>query len=114
DMSADVLAMELKPAEEASVSFLGIGKFVSQWFRALPQKGALSEAVPSTDKQLQEMMSVEIMQVLYKDPALFDYLDTLDLDGADQDFFNRPAARDKFKTLIKASPYASTTLKALL
>lgn len=114
DVSADIFAMELKPAEEASVSFLGIGKFVSQWFRALPDKSALPESIPPTDKQLQEMMSVEIMQVLYKDPALFDYLDTLDLDGADQDYFNRPAARDKFKALIKASPYASTTLKALL
>jgi hypothetical protein len=114
DISADILAMELKPAEEASVSFLGIGKFVSQWFRALPDRSALPETVPPTDKQLQEMMSVEIMQVLYKDPALFEYLDTIDLDGADQDFFNRPAARDKFRTLIKASPYASGTLKALL
>ncbi|HUP13866.1 MAG TPA: S8 family serine peptidase [Niastella sp.] len=114
DISTEILAMELKPAEEASVSFLGIGKFVSQWFRALPDKSALPETIPPTDKQLQEMMSVEIMQVLYKDPALFEYLDTLDLDGADQDFFNRPAARDKFRSLIKASPYASTTLKALL
>jgi subtilisin family serine protease len=114
DLSADIFAMELKPAEEASVSFLGIDKFISQWFRALPDRSALPETVPPTDKQLQEMMSVEIMQVLYKDPALFEYLDTLDLDGADQDFFNRPAARDKFRTLVKASPYASATLKALL
>lgn len=115
DLSADIFAMELKPAEEASVSFLGIGKFVSQWFRAMPEKAAaLPETVPPTDKQLQEMMSVEIMQVLYKDPALFEYLDMLDLDGADQDFFNRPTARDKFRALIKASPYASATLKALL
>ncbi len=60
------------------------------------------------------MMSVEIMQVMYKDPALFEYLDTIDLDGADEDFFNRAAARDKFKSLIRASPYASATLKALL
>jgi subtilisin family serine protease len=114
DISTDIFAMELKQAEEASVSFLGIGKFVSQWFRALPDRSALPETVTPADKQLQEMMSVEIMQVLYKDPALFEYLDTLDLDGADQDFFNRPAARDKFRTLVKASPYASATLKALL
>lgn len=114
DVSADIFNMELKQAEEASVSFLGIGKFVSQWFRALPAKSALPETVPPTDKQLQEMMSVEIMQVMYKDPALFEYLDTIDLDGADEDFFNRAAARDKFKSLIRASPYASATLKALL
>jgi subtilisin family serine protease len=114
DLSAEIFDLELKPAEEASVNFLGIGKFVSQWFRNMPTKDGMPAEVQQDDKQLQDMMSVEIMQVMYKDPALFDYLDTLDLDGADQDYFNRPAAREKFSKLIKASPYASDTLKALL
>ncbi|WP_207515706.1 S8 family serine peptidase [Longitalea luteola] len=114
DMSDEILALELQPAEEASVSFLGIGKFVSQWFRSMPTKEGMPAAMQPDDKQLQDMLSVEIMQVMYKDPALFDYLDTLDLDGADQDYFNRPAAMDKFRNAIKASSYASTTLKALL
>jgi hypothetical protein len=45
---------------------------------------------------------------------LFDYLDTLDLDGGDQDYFNWLVALEKFSTLINASPYISDTLKALL
>ncbi|WP_205513713.1 S8 family serine peptidase [Longitalea arenae] len=114
DISDEIFALALEPAEEASVSFLGIGKFVSQWFRTMPTKDGMASEVQADDERLQEMMSVEIMQVMYKDPALFDYLDTLDLDGADQDYFGRPAAMAKFKNAIKVSPYASATLKALL
>ncbi len=115
NISDEILNMELERAEEASVSFLGIGSFVSQWFRGIQTKAATpGMEQQEDDPQLKEMLSIEIMQVLHKDSALFDYLEALDLDGADQNYFAKQSAQEKFRQLMKASPYASSTLKSLL
>lgn len=114
DISDDILASDLKEAKAASTNFLGIGMFIKQWFRAMPAGSVGDISFTADDQQLNEMLELELLQVMYKEPALFDYLDQLDLDGTDKDFFKNASAREKFIQKVKASEYASDTLKALL
>ena len=110
DLSEQILSSELKPADEASVKFLGLTGFVGQWFRAMPTE--IAEQSPA-DESFQEMVSLEILQILYKDPELFSYTNSLDFEK-DDSFLKNKAAKDVFIKKVKASAYASETLKKML
>jgi hypothetical protein len=99
DLSEQILSSELKPADEASVKFLGLTGFVGQWFRAMPTE--IAEQSPA-DESFQEMVSLEILQILYKDPELFSYTNSLDFEK-DDSFLKNKAAKDVFIKKVKAS-----------
>lgn len=114
DISGEILNAALKPAKEAKVNLLGIGQFIGQWFRDKRSgEETTAEADPPDDK-LKEMVTLEIIQVMYKDSSLFEYIELLDLDGNDEAYLADPQSRDEFLARIKDSKYASDTLKAML
>lgn len=99
---------ELKKSPEAHVSFLGIKEFISQWIRS-------RSAAPVPVDNIPEMMSLEIVQVMFQDEALKSYADVLEVENREAwSFLRDPEARSKFFGLIKKSPYASNYLKANL
>jgi subtilisin family serine protease len=113
DISGQILDRELHKAKEAHVKFWGLINFAATWFRGLGDETPSTPEADSTDQTLKEMLSLEMGQVLYKDPALFPYTDILELDQQDP-FLQNPAARDLFIKKIKNSTYASDTLKAFI
>lgn len=103
----------LTPSPEAKVSFLGIVPFISTWIRS--RNRSRSAAATAQDKELTEMISLELMQVVCQDEALMDYAEVIEFEKPDgADFLQDPAARNKFFGLIRQSPYASDFLKGVL
>jgi hypothetical protein len=103
----------LTTSPEAKVSFLGIIPFISTWIRS--RNRSRSAAATAQDKELTEMISLELMQVIYQDEALMDYAEVIEFEKPDgAGFLQDPAARNKFFGLIRQSPYASDFLKGVL
>ena len=99
---------ELKKSPEAHVTFLGIKEFISQWVRS-------RSATPAPVDDIPEMMSLEIVQVMFQDEALKSYADVLEVENPEAwSFLRDQGARSKFFGLIRQSPYASNYLKANL
>jgi subtilisin family serine protease len=113
NISGQILETEFEKAKEAKVSFLGLSDFVGTWSRGLGSDDPAGSNAKNADEILKEMLSLEIGQILYKDPELFAYTEMLDFDEEDT-FLKNPAARDVFINKIKLSKYASDTLKAFL
>jgi subtilisin family serine protease len=103
----------LKISEEAKVNFFGLGGFVGQWFKAMPGDEANTNKI-SDDETLKEMISLEIVQALYKDPALFKYTEALEFDNDEYEFLANDEARAKFFQQLKQSPLVSDFLKSVL
>lgn len=103
----------LTQSPEAKVSFLGIIPFISTWIRS--RSKSRSAASTTQDKELTEMLSLELMQVIYQDEALMDYAEVIEFEKPEgADFLQDPVARNKFFGLIRQSPYASDFLKGVL
>ncbi len=66
------------------------------------------------DATLKEMMSLEIVQALYKDPDLFKYTEALEFDNEKDQFLVNDNARAKFFSQLKQSPLISEFLKSVL
>ncbi len=103
----------LVKSDEAKVGFFGIGGFIGQWFKAMPENEAKSNDI-SKDEALQEMISLEIVQALYKDTALFRYTEALEFDNLEDNFLTNDEARKKFFAQLKHSPVISDFLKSVL
>jgi subtilisin family serine protease len=101
----------LSISDEAKVSFFGIIPFISTWIR-----GKGKAAAPSAqDKELMDMISLELMQVVYQDEALMDYAEVIEFEKTDgAEFLQDPVARNIFFDKVKRSPYASEFLKEVL
>ena len=104
----------LKPAEKARVGFGGFFQFAGQFVR--------SRAETDTDLQLglqdpafAEMVELEIVQLLYRDPALYTYCEAVEYESEEgTEFLHDAAARQAFFKKIKESEYASEFLKGIL
>ncbi len=104
----------LKPAPEAKVSFGGFFQFAGQWFRSRTEADEQLKTL-SDDKGLQDMIELEIVQLLYRDPELYEYSAVIDFEDEEGlDFLHDPEAKRKFFGKIAASPYASEFLKGIL
>lgn len=103
----------LTASEEAKVSFFGVIPFIGTWFKS--RAGAKSATSSTDDKELMDMISLELMQVVYQDEALMDYAETIEFEKPDgAEFLQDAKARAQFFNKIKASPYASDFLKSVL
>ncbi|MFT3746701.1 MAG: caspase family protein [Agriterribacter sp.] len=104
---------DLAPSREARVLFFGIIPFIGTWIRS-KEKGRAAVSAQQ-DSTLNEMISLELMQVVYQDESLMDYAEVIEFEDADGGaFLQDKAAREKFFNKIKASPYASEFLKSVL
>lgn len=104
---------DLQISDEARVSFFGIVPFISTWIKS--RSGTKSAAASAQDKELTDMISLEIMQVVYQDENLMDYAETIEFENPDgAEFLQDAGAREKFFNKVKASPYASDFLKNAL
>jgi len=105
---------KLKKSEEANVRFGGIFQFLSGWFRKRAQRDA-GFAPYEEDKILLEMLSQEIIQILYRDPNLYDYAEEINFESEeDSKFLDNPEASASFLSKLKESKYASSFLKDTL
>lgn len=103
----------LTQSPEARVSFFGIIPFIGTWIRSRSKSRSAAPTVQ--DKELTDMISLELMQVIYQDEALMDYAEVIEFEKPDgADFLQDPEARNKFFGLIRQSPYASEFLKGVL
>lgn len=68
----------------------------------------------SDDETLKEMISLEIVQALYKDPALFKYTEALEFDNEENNFLANDEASSKFFQQLKQSPLLSDFLKSII
>lgn len=103
----------LKKSEEAKVHFFGLGGFIGQWFKSAPAVEATTTNIAG-DETLQEMISLEIVQALYKDPALFNYTEAFEFDEEGNEFLMNDEARSQFFQQLKQSPLVSDFLKSVL
>jgi subtilisin family serine protease len=101
----------LEEAPKAHVSFLGIIPFINQWFRA--KRAADSVAPESPDNNvLQEMLSLEILQLIHRDPDLLEYASHVETEkSSGYEFLNDDEGMTTFLLKISKSEYASQFLK---
>lgn len=101
---------DLKPAREAKVSFLGILPFIGTWMKSRSRS-----ATSAYNQELAEMISLEMVQVIYQDEQLMDYAETLEFeDPAAGEFLEDAGARTVFFDKIRSSAFASDFLKSVL
>ncbi len=104
----------LKKSEEANVKFGGFFQFTNQWLRGRAENDPSLTPFLS-DKSLEEMVELEVVQLLYKDPDLYAYCEAIEYENEDgADFLQDPIARKAFFEKIKQSEYASDFLKGIL
>ena len=104
----------LKKSEEAKVNFGGFFQFSGQWFRSRASEDPTFETFIN-DRSLEEMVELEIVQLLYRDPELFAYCEAIEFENEDgTDFLHDPAARKAFFDKIRESDYASEFLKSIV
>jgi len=99
---------KLKQAKKARVTPFALLEFI-QLLIFRKSAGRPNEA-PKPDKNLEEMLSLEMLQILHKDAALHHYIEELDL------FEKGSLNKEQFKFIfnkVKASPFASNFLKSL-
>lgn len=100
---------QLKKAPKARVSWLGLWEFT----RLMILRKDTAEASPQElDSTLAEMLSLEMLQLLHKDPSLFHYLDHLDFDQ-DGPVFDHKEQWGYFLRDVQRSQMASKLLKDL-
>ena len=100
---------ELQPSAKAKVGFTGLGDFISGWFRG--------RSVASTPKDdvLKEMVSLELLQLMHRDPNLMPYAEELDLEQDETAaYFATPDTRKAFAEKVIQSEYASGFLKEVM
>ena len=99
---------QLKKAPKARVSWLGLAELT----KLLILRKSDSTTELAVDDTLGEMLSLEILQILHKDPQLFHYLDHLDFEQEGPVFENAAQLRN-FLAEVKESEFASQTLRNL-
>jgi subtilisin family serine protease len=98
----------LQASAKAKVSFAGLGDFVSGWFRS---RGTSNPK----DEVLKEMVSLELLQLIHKDPDLMPYAEELDLEKDETaSFFATTDTRKAFAEKVIQSAYASEFLKGVM
>jgi subtilisin family serine protease len=111
DFDKDIEGLE--KSEEAKVHFFGLGGFIRQWFKSAPTAEAATTDI-AKDETLQEMISLEMVQALYKDPTLFKYTEAFEFDKEGNEFLQNNEARQTFFQQLKQSPLVSDFLKSVL
>ena len=109
DFEKDVDALSL--SEKATVHITGIGEFIGQFFRT---RGLADASAEEKKRILEEMVSLELIQLMYKDPALFAYAEKLEPGDEQKSFFSNRKLMKEFKSKLKDSPYASEFIKGLV
>lgn len=106
-------AARLTMAGEAKVGFTGFFDFINGWIRiGRGQENLIAE--PAMYEGLKEMVSLEVLQLIHKDPAMMAYAEVLDFENDEtSDFFKESSTRSAFVEKAIASPYASKFLKDL-
>ena len=105
---------QLKPSAEAKVGFGGFFQFAGQWIRSRAEEDASLKGF-TDDRALEEMLELEMIQLLYKDPELYPYCEAIEFETEEgTDFLQDPVARKKFFEKVRASEYASEFLKNVL
>jgi Subtilase family len=103
----------LQQSEEAQVIFGGLFQLLDQWLSMLAEKN--EELLPLIqDDNLKEMLSLEIIQLLYKDKKLFSYANTLNFENDELEVLYNPQKNKQFFRRLKQSKFASAFLKSLL
>lgn len=106
---------DLKQSPKAKVGLTGFIDFASGWFRSKAGQPAVDTTDVSDHDGLQEMVSLELLQLIHRDPALFPYAEILDLENDETaSFFNNEDARKSFAEKVMKSPFASSFLKNLI
>jgi hypothetical protein len=101
----------LSPSEKATVHITGIGEFIGQFFRTRD----IADASAGEKKRiLEEMVSLELIQLMYKDPELFAFAEKLEPGDEQKSFFKNRKAMKELKSKVKDSPYASDFIKGLV
>lgn len=102
---------ELKKAPEAKVIITGLINFFGGWFRSRGHE----TVDPGKNDALNEMLSLEILQVIYRDPKLMQYAEVMNLaDQSSDDFFTNEKTRLSFAKKVAGSEFASDFLKAAM
>lgn len=100
----------LQASEKAKVGFTGLADFVSGWFR-----NRSSKASPAKDEVLKEMVSLELLQLMHRDPDLMPYAEELDLEKDETaEYFASAGTRKAFAEKVQQSEYASAFIKSLM
>lgn len=104
---------ELQPSQKAKVGLTGLGGFISGWIRG---RAADNKQTDLSDYEgLQEMISLELLQLIHKDPNLMTYAEELDLENDETAaFFSNTATRKTFAAKVLQSEYASDFIKGLM
>ncbi len=99
------IAPKIKKARAASERRKFLGRIIGSFKR----RGIQTQDTEETEAHLQEMMSMEIDQLLHKDPKLFDYLDKVDMEAEEFDITD-----NELINAILQSEHASEFLKSNL
>jgi subtilisin family serine protease len=103
----------LSPSKPAKVGITGFVDFLSGWFRGRGVGVAPIDA--SKEDGLKEMLSVEMIQLINRDPKLMQYAEVMDLEGEEgENFFKNDSVRKSFAKKLSTSEYASNFLKGAL
>lgn len=99
----------LQASPKAKVGFAGLAGFVSGWFRGR------SAAASPKDEVLKEMVSLELLQLMHRDPNLMPYAEELDLEQDETAaFFDTADTRKAFADKVIQSAYASDFIKDVM
>ncbi|SFF02680.1 Serine protease, subtilisin family [Chitinophaga sp. CF118] len=103
---------ELQPSAKAKVGFTGLGDFFSGWFRS---RAADDNKDVHDYEGLKEMVSLELLQLMHKDPNLMPYAEELDLEKDETSaYFAAAGTKKAFAEKVLESEYASDFIKDLM
>ncbi len=100
---------KLKRSKKVKISFWAISEFAKMVF--LRKSGKTKKDSGPYEQKLSEMMELEIVQVMYKDQSLSEYVNSFGADDSKQ-IKNKAQFTSLFKK-VQASPFASKFLKSL-
>ncbi|MCX2454331.1 caspase family protein [Pedobacter sp. PLR] len=103
----------LTQSPESKVGLFGLGNFIGGWIRSKDKSG--DAVIAENEDAIKEMVELELLQLIYRDPKLMGYANVADIDTeGDDNVFNGKEYRTAFINKVIDSPFASEFLKKVL